>query len=86
VRLGKTYGNLMVDMRASNKKLQRRAVQIVCLVTDIPESAARALIENCDGELKTAIVCHRLNLTPQEARSALRASGGRVRSALENFA
>src|SRR5437773_3132497 len=58
VRIGKTYGNLMVDLRATNSKLRDRARRIVASLTDLDEPAAQALLERCDGEVKTAVVMH----------------------------
>jgi len=84
IRLGKTYGNLMVDLCASNRKLVDRATRIVCLLTDLDENAARVLLSRCDGELKTAIVCQRLELNPGEARNRLARVDGRLRAALES--
>ncbi len=82
VKLGKTYGNLMVDLQATNSKLVQRSVSIVQQLTELPESDARELLESCGGELKTSIVCHRLGVSPQTARAKLEAVEGRLRSAL----
>jgi N-acetylmuramic acid 6-phosphate etherase len=68
VQLGKTYGNLMVDLRATNSKLTERTQRILCHLTDLPPKQAVKLLQSCDGELKTAIVAHRLDQPPQEAR------------------
>ena len=83
VRLGKTYGNLMVDLRATNSKLIERAGRIVMTLTDLAEEEARALLARCDGELKTAIVSHRKSLSPDEARRILAKVNGHLRRALE---
>src|SRR5260221_107419 len=56
VRLGKTYGNLMVDMRATNEKLRHRTNRIVREATGLDAIAADALLERCARELKTALV------------------------------
>ncbi len=85
VRLGKTFGNLMVDLRASNDKLRRRARGIVAQVTGLPEDEAAQLLKACEGEIKTAIVCHLAGVTPDEARIGLQAAGGRVRTVLEQL-
>jgi N-acetylmuramic acid 6-phosphate etherase len=82
VKLGKTYGNLMVDLQATNSKLVQRSVRIVQQLTELPESDARELLESCGGELKTSIVCHRLGISPDAARTKLEAVAGRLRSAL----
>src|SRR5947199_4089490 len=54
VRLGKCYGNLMVDLRASNSKLRARTNRIVRILTGVDSDAADELLRRCDGELKTA--------------------------------
>src|SRR5688572_8451139 len=83
VQMGKTYGNLMVDMNATNTKLTERAKRIVSALTGLDASGAAALLQTCNGEVKTAIVSQRLNLTPEEARSALQGARGHLRRALE---
>lgn len=83
VKLGKTYGNLMVDLQASNQKLVERSLRIVQQLTDLTEPAARKLLKACDGELKTAIVCQQLGIAPESARTRLAETGGRLRAALE---
>jgi N-acetylmuramic acid 6-phosphate etherase len=83
VRLGKTYGNLMVDLNATNHKLTERAKRIVSTLTGLSADAAAALLEQCSGEVKTAIVSHRLAISPDEARAALQSARGHLRGALE---
>jgi N-acetylmuramic acid 6-phosphate etherase len=83
VQMGKTYGNLMVDMRATNVKLTERAKRIICTVTGLTPEEAAALLDRCDGEVKTAIASHRLSLSPEQAREALEAASGHLRQALE---
>jgi N-acetylmuramic acid 6-phosphate etherase len=78
VRLGKTYGNLMVDLRATNVKLKARTNRIVRQLLGLGAGEADALLARCDGELKTAIVVGRAGLSPEEARGRLAAAGGRV--------
>ena len=82
VRLGKTYSNLMVDLRASNIKLVERACRIVATVTDCDMIEARELLQACDGEVKTAIVMHRLGLSAEAARARLESFQGHLRRAL----
>ena len=84
VKLGKTYGNLMVDLQATNSKLVQRSIGIVQQLTDLSASEARKLLESCGGELKTSIVCHRLGVSPDSARAKLEAVDGRLRSALSD--
>src|SRR5579875_2117682 len=82
VLLGKTYGNLMVDLRASNSKLRARTNRIVRFLTGLSVEEADALLRRCGGELKTALVAHLGGIEPEEARSRLAAAGGQVRKAL----
>ncbi len=88
VRLGKTYSNLMVDVQATNEKLQQRARCIVLEASEsanqrISESAADAMLTACAGEVKTAIVAFLAGVAPEVARARLAAAGGRVRGAVE---
>ncbi|MDP1799415.1 MAG: N-acetylmuramic acid 6-phosphate etherase [Planctomycetaceae bacterium] len=82
VRLGKTYGNLMVDLRATNVKLLGRSRRIVAKLTGLSEADAEAQLARCQGELKTAIVAVRRNVTPEAARQLLVAADGQLRGAL----
>ena len=84
VRLGKTYGNLMVDLRASNTKLVARSRRIVAMLTDLSETEAEKLLARCDGELKTAVVVNLKSVTPEKARRQLADAGGHLRRALED--
>lgn len=83
VKLGKTYGNLMVDLQASNSKLVQRSIRIAQQLTGLSEADARELLDTCGGELKTSIVCHRLGVSPDAARTKLELADGRLRSALD---
>jgi N-acetylmuramic acid 6-phosphate etherase len=83
VRLGKTYGNLMVDLQATNAKLVTRTVRILQKLSGLTATDAEALLQSCDGELKTAIVCNKLDLSPEAARAKLDAASGRLRLALD---
>jgi N-acetylmuramic acid 6-phosphate etherase len=83
VLLGKTYGNLMVDLRATNTKLTYRTRGIVSALTDLSEEESQALLDRCDGELKTAVVAHVRGLSAEAARRRLREAGGHLRRVLE---
>jgi N-acetylmuramic acid 6-phosphate etherase len=78
VRLGKTFGNLMVDLRATNVKLKARTNRIVRHLLGVEAEAADGLLSRCDGELKTALVVGRTGLSPDDARRRLGEVGGRV--------
>ena len=79
VRLGKTYGNFMVDLRATNSKLVARSKRIVAQLTDLDEAGAAALLQRCDGEVKTAIVMQRRQVDATGARRLLAEAGGHLR-------
>ncbi|HEX9069184.1 MAG TPA: N-acetylmuramic acid 6-phosphate etherase [Ktedonobacterales bacterium] len=83
VLLGKTYGNLMVDVSATNEKLRARARGIVRQATALDDDAAGRLLAAAGGEAKTAIVMARLGLSQEAARARLRAHGGVLRAALD---
>lgn len=82
VRLGKTYGNLMVDLRASNEKLIGRSLRMLKQITGLSDAAARERLKASDGELKTAIVSERLDIDAASARQRLADAGGCLRGAL----
>lgn len=84
IRLGKTYGNLMVDVQATNKKLRERARRIVSQACTIPLNDAADLLAQADGDVKTAIVMYLANVALSEARSRLAQTGGVVRRAIHN--
>ncbi len=83
IRLGKTYGNLMVDVQATNTKLRERARQIVTTACNISLNDADDLLARCNGEVKTAIVSHLAKVTPAQARQRLMDAKGSVRAALK---
>lgn len=82
VRLGKAYGNLMVDLRPSSAKLRDRARRIVAEAAGVGPGEAARLLAAARGEAKTAIVMGRLGVTAAEARRRLHRAEGQVRAAL----
>jgi N-acetylmuramic acid 6-phosphate etherase len=82
IRIGKTYGNLMVDLRATNTKLVARTRRIVAMLTGVSEDEAERIVTAADGELKTAVVAKQRNVSPAEARKLLAAAGGHLRRAI----
>ena len=82
VRLGKTFGNLMVDLRATNVKLKARTNRIVRQLVGVDQEQAAEALQRCNGELKTALVAQMAGVTPEEARRRLAEAGGKVRQAL----
>jgi N-acetylmuramic acid 6-phosphate etherase len=85
VKLGKTYGNLMVDLQATNQKLRLRALGIVCQLTGVTESVAQRLLDESGGDLKTAVVMKLAGVTADQARARLAATHGRLREAIEGL-
>lgn len=82
IRIGKTYGNLMVDLRASNEKLRLRSVGIMIEFTGLDAATAQQRLAEADGQLKTAIVAFLCDVSPATARDRLAISDGRLRDAL----
>ena len=82
IRIGKTFGNLMVDLRAMSAKLVDRGERIVMEVTGIDRAAARQVIDRAGGSVRTAIVMQQRDFSRQEAERALRDAGGVVRRVL----
>jgi N-acetylmuramic acid 6-phosphate etherase len=82
VLLGKTYGNLMVDLKATNSKLIARTRRLVASLTGLSEDAAEQKLRECGGELKTAVVAQRRGVSAEGARELLAKAGGQLRGAL----
>jgi N-acetylmuramic acid 6-phosphate etherase len=82
VRLGKTYGSLMVDMRATNSKLRDRAIRIVTAVSGTSPRQARAALEASGWHPKVACIVAALGMSPAEASTLLDRSRGNLRDAL----
>jgi N-acetylmuramic acid 6-phosphate etherase len=83
IRLGKTYGNLMVDLQPLNAKLRRRAAGIARELTGLGEAEAEALLAAAGHDLKTALVMALAGVEADEARARLARSGGHVRAAVQ---
>ncbi|MET8470272.1 N-acetylmuramic acid 6-phosphate etherase [Streptomyces sp. NPDC006422] len=82
IRLGKTYGNLMVDVRASNEKLRARSRRIVSLATGADDAAIEAALAATDGEVKNAILVVLGDVDGPTAERLLAESDGHLRAAL----
>ena len=83
VKLGKVYGNLMVDVKASNEKLRERCVRIVRQATGAEDAAARAALAETNYACKAAIVMLLLGVDKAEAEALLARANGRIAAALE---
>jgi N-acetylmuramic acid 6-phosphate etherase len=84
VQLGKTYENLMVDLRASNVKLWDRGARIVATLSGVDRDAAMNLLKAADGHVKLAVVMHKRNVPAEQAKQLLDRAGGRLREAIES--
>lgn len=82
VRIGKTYGNLMVDVKTGSEKLKDRAQRIVSMVTGIDPDEAKSLLVKAKWNVKVAIVMKKAGLTPAQATARLRKSNDSIREAL----
>jgi N-acetylmuramic acid 6-phosphate etherase len=82
VRLNKVYGNLMVDFRATNAKLVRRAIRLTAFASGADEAAAQAVLEQCGYHVKTAIVALKKQTSVEQAQALLEAAHGSVRAAI----
>jgi N-acetylmuramic acid 6-phosphate etherase len=79
IRLGKTFGNLMVDLRATNDKLKDRSERILMEVCDVDRETAHGLLDASGGTVKTAIVMYFLDVPREEAERTLEEGGGVIR-------
>jgi N-acetylmuramic acid 6-phosphate etherase len=79
IRLGKTYGNLMVDMRSTNEKLKDRSERMLMEICEVDRDGARDLIQRSGGIVKTAVVMFFLGLSREDAERALEEGGGVIR-------
>ena len=83
VRLGRVYGDLMIDMPPTNEKLRKRAVRMVELAALVTPDVAAQALESAGGNVKLAIVIARTGADVESAREALARHGGRLRAVLE---
>ena len=81
-KLGKVYGNTMVDLKASNAKLRDRAIRIVSTLCNLDRQTAATLLDSAEGDVKTAIVMHTLDVDRKTAKEKLNATSGNLRRAL----
>jgi N-acetylmuramic acid 6-phosphate etherase len=84
VRTGKTFGNLMVDLRATNQKLRDRARRIVVQATGVEPQAAEQALTEAEGDVKVAMLMLLTGTRAGRARASLLSHRGRIRDALEN--
>jgi N-acetylmuramic acid 6-phosphate etherase len=78
VRLGKVHGNLMVDVRPTNRKLKRRATRLVEQIAQVDRCTAERVLDEA-RDVKTAVVMLRYEISAQGARDRLERAGGNLR-------
>ena len=83
IKLNKTYGNLMVDLKASNEKLWDRGTRIIQHLTDLSYDDSLKLLQSADGEVKTAIVMEKLKMEAGDTRKKLNENKGALRKVLD---
>jgi len=83
IRLGKVYGNMMVDLQMTSKKLEERSKRTVMIVTGVDYETAKRTLFDANGHVKTAIVMILKGIDAKEAKRRLKLSDGFVRGALE---
>ena len=83
IKLGKVYGNLMVDVMATNEKLRQRAANILVQTCAVTQEQARAALVETGGSVKTAIVCLKCGLGRLRAEELLKRAEGHVAEALK---
>ncbi|MBQ9424815.1 MAG: N-acetylmuramic acid 6-phosphate etherase [Erysipelotrichaceae bacterium] len=83
VGVGKVYGNLMVDVRATNKKLEERCRRVVMEITGCDHDRADEVLKETDNDCTLAIIMILMNLSKEEAQEKLEAADGNIREALK---
>ena len=83
IKIGKTYENFMIDLKAVNEKLKDRAIRIVSQIAEVSHSDALASLLKCNWEIKTAIIMQKMKLDTDNARLELRKHGGVLRKLIK---
>lgn len=83
IKLGKVYGNMMVDLQMTSKKLEERSKRVVMMVTGVSYEQAEVYLQQAGGHVKTALVMILAGVSAEEARARLKQSNGFVRRAIE---
>ena len=82
IKIGKTYENFMIDLKANNEKLKDRAIRIVAQIAEVSHSDALGMLLKTNWEIKTSIVALKMKLNADSARNELRKHGGVLRKLL----
>ena len=83
VKLNKTYGNLMVDLKASNEKLKDSATKIIMHLNDLEYEDAIKLLKSADDEVKTAVLMKKMHIDKSQSRQILKNNQGSLRDSLK---
>lgn len=83
IKLGKVYGNLMVDVKVTNQKLADRASRLVMKIAKVDKTEADSLLKQTNNEVKTAIVMYKHNISAEEARTLLNQTNGSLRQVID---
>ena len=83
IKLNKTYGNFMVDLKIMNKKLLDRGIYIIQSLTQLDRKEAQSLLNQSNGKVKNAIIMHELDVTYLESEKLLKKSNGSLRDLIE---
>lgn len=82
IRIGKTYENFMIDLKATNEKLKDRAIKIVAQIADVTHADSLSMLMKSSWEIKTAIVALKLKIDVSKARIELKKHGGVLRKVI----
>ena len=82
IKIGKTYENFMIDLKATNEKLKDRAIRIVAQIAEVSHSEALSTLLKCDWEIKTSIISLIKKIDIDQARLELKKQGGVLRKLL----
>lgn len=84
IKIGKTYENFMIDLKAVNEKLKDRAIRIVSQIAEVTHSEALGALLKCDWEIKTAVIMTKMKTEADVARLELKKHGGVLRKLLKS--
>ena len=84
IKLNKTYGNYMVDLNVVNKKLEKRAINILKALTDLNNSEAQIILKKSEGKVKNAIIMNNLKVSYHESIRLIAKYNGNLRLILSN--
>ena len=84
IKIGKTYKNLMIDLKATNDKLKDRAIRIVSQIAETTHARAFEALENSDWDVRLAVASIVLNKDINEAKKELKKHGGVLRKLLKD--